>query len=180
MPYLLRTLQQTRIHRSYFVFCFEFVHNSHPPDSSSSMEVRKDDFRVHLITGTFFVCIVAGGTCLCLYIFLPGAQHTSWYPIVGFILVGIPWLFWLLTYCYRCFKTGFQHIQEERKFAKGFNHVAPNAASSSPATTTAQTESQANSSGSERRVHFGAVIVVGEDGDISHGEADDNADSREP
>lgn len=144
------------------------------------MEVRTEDVRVYVITGTFLVCIVAGGTCLCLYIFQRGEQqYPSSYLILGFILVGIPWLFWLLTCCYRCFKP-----------AKGFpTFVAATFSSSSSssttatATATAQTECRGNTTGGGRRVHFGAVIVVGEDSDISqYGEVydDEDQDSGEP
>ena len=93
--------------------------------------------------------------------------------------MGIPWLFWLLTCCYRSFKPCFE---EEPNFAMGFNQVLSNAAvSSRGATATATTKSRGNTTGSVRRVHFGAVIVVGEDSDISgHGEVLGNEGSGEP
>lgn len=173
-----------RIHRSCNVLCFELVRNAHPPDSSASMEERKNDIRVYLITGAFLICIVAGGICLCIYIFHTGAQQKSWYSIVGFILVGVPWLFWILTYCYTCYTTCFLHIDEEQRFTQGFNAFVPNAATPRPAptaTTNAPTESQVNCSCSQRRVHFGGVTVMGEDSESDIGDEDsDDEDNGEP
>uniref|UniRef100_A0A2C9VAF2 Uncharacterized protein n=1 Tax=Manihot esculenta TaxID=3983 RepID=A0A2C9VAF2_MANES len=72
--------------------------------SPSSTEERKGDPRFYLLSAFFFSCIVTGGLFLGLYIFLPPDETQPWYPIPGLILVAIPWIFWFLTYIYRCIR----------------------------------------------------------------------------
>lgn len=48
-----------------------------------------------------FSCILSGGTFLVLYMTQPETPTTSWYPIIGIVLVCLPWFFWLLTVLYR-------------------------------------------------------------------------------
>lgn len=68
------------------------------------MDQRKGDVRAYIVSGIFFSCIVSGGIFLGLYMFLPQTQSSAWYPILGMILVSIPWTFWFFTFLYWCFK----------------------------------------------------------------------------
>lgn len=56
---------------------------------------------VWLITSFLCFSLVAGGICLSLYLIYPPSQNTNWLPLVGVILVAIPWIFWFLTCMYR-------------------------------------------------------------------------------
>lgn len=105
-----------------FPFSFDGLHHNPPPapppketeeaattmyqssPSPSSTEERKGDPRFYLLSAFFFSCIVTGGLFLGLYIFLPPDETQPWYPIPGLILVAIPWIFWFLTYIYRCIR----------------------------------------------------------------------------
>ncbi|KAF9609740.1 hypothetical protein IFM89_018188 [Coptis chinensis] len=49
---------------------------------------------VSIVTGTAFLVIAAI------------KDTPPWYPYAGIALVGIPWLFWLFTYLYRCITRG--------------------------------------------------------------------------
>ena len=53
------------------------------------------------------MCIIAGGGCLLAYLLLPQEQVSSWLPVVGVILVCLPWTFWLLTFIYRIVSRAF-------------------------------------------------------------------------
>ncbi|XP_060217897.1 uncharacterized protein LOC132645131 [Lycium barbarum] len=67
------------------------------------MEERKGDLRVPLISSLFCLCVLTGGVLLVLYLFVP--DHSQpWFPAAGLILVGSPYIFWLLTYFYTCLK----------------------------------------------------------------------------
>ncbi|MCD7450998.1 hypothetical protein HAX54_009266 [Datura stramonium] len=67
------------------------------------MEEREGDLRVPLISSLFCLCVLTGGVLLILYLFVP--DHSQpWFPAAGLILVGSPYIFWLLTYMYTCLK----------------------------------------------------------------------------
>ncbi|KAF3968866.1 hypothetical protein CMV_007288 [Castanea mollissima] len=130
------------------------------------MEARKEDLRIYIISFLFFSCIVCGGVFLSIYLFLPQSQSSSWYPIVGLILVGVPWLFWFLAYLYRCIKP--RHDESEINQG-GCNNDGP----CPPAVSATSDESPLDSpggGGGERRVHFGAVIVLGKEADQGVGQ----------
>lgn len=59
--------------------------------------------RAYVWVITSFLCfsLVAGGICLLIYLFYPPSETTHWLPILGVILVGLPWFFWFLTCMYR-------------------------------------------------------------------------------
>ncbi|XP_068666346.1 uncharacterized protein [Aristolochia californica] len=67
---------------------------------------RAGDVRIWIVTLAFLGCILTGGTFLVMYISLPESPETAWYPVLGMVLVGIPWLFWLVTFLYRVFLKG--------------------------------------------------------------------------
>ncbi|KAK4593652.1 hypothetical protein RGQ29_017670 [Quercus rubra] len=130
--------------------------------SSLSMEARKEDVRIYIISFLFFSCIVCGGVFLSIYLFLPQSQSSAWYPIAGLILVGVPWLFWFLAYLYRCIRPS--HDQSE------INYSRP-----SPPAVSATSEEECpfdspGGGGGERRVHFGAVVVLGKEADQGVGQ----------
>lgn len=62
---------------------------------------------IWLITFLLFISIAVGGGCLILYIIQPDASYSSWLPFAGAALVGLPWLFWVFTCCYRCMSRRF-------------------------------------------------------------------------
>ncbi|CAL9179329.1 unnamed protein product [Musa hybrid cultivar] len=67
-----------------------------PPDDG-----RARNACIWFISCLFFLILLVGGSLLVLYIVLPESQDTVWFPIAGFVLVGIPWLFWITTCIYR-------------------------------------------------------------------------------
>ncbi|KAL3815188.1 hypothetical protein ACJIZ3_016456 [Penstemon smallii] len=64
---------------------------------------RAGDIRVPLISSLFCLFVTTGGIFLVLYVFVPSLSQ-PWYPVVAFVLIGSPWLFWLFTYIYTCMK----------------------------------------------------------------------------
>ncbi|KAM0072143.1 hypothetical protein Hdeb2414_s0001g00033411 [Helianthus debilis subsp. tardiflorus] len=68
------------------------------------MEDERDgDLRVPLISSLFFVLVFTGGIFLTFYVFAPNFSK-PWFPGIALVLIGSPWVFWLLTYLYTCFK----------------------------------------------------------------------------
>ncbi|KAF5451852.1 hypothetical protein F2P56_026915 [Juglans regia] len=131
------------------------------------MEERKGDARVYIISFMFFACIVTGGILLFLYIFVPQADSASWYPIVGMILVGIPWAFWLFTYLYRCIKPS----TDTQLSKQNSSHRSTQPVGGATNTDNSRSlESPLNSpcGGGQRRVHFGAVVVLGNEDNSAH------------
>ncbi|EXB70663.1 hypothetical protein L484_023849 [Morus notabilis] len=145
------------------------------------MDQREGDVRVYIISGFFFSCIVSGGVFLGLYMFLPETLSSAWYPIAGMILVSVPWAFWFFTFLYRCFKPDHPPPQfdSSARFSKGGSSTRdPSTANGSPIAATA-TNAMASESpngespggGSERRVQFGPVVVLGGQGEGHAGAA---------
>ncbi|EPS73087.1 hypothetical protein M569_01671, partial [Genlisea aurea] len=64
---------------------------------------KESDVRVPLAFAVFSISVVAGGVFLVIYIFFPSISR-PWYPILALLLIGLPWIFWLLTYVYTCAK----------------------------------------------------------------------------
>ncbi|KAL6565771.1 hypothetical protein OROHE_004826 [Orobanche hederae] len=65
---------------------------------------RHKDIIVSSIYSLLCLCVSTGGVLLVLYVFFP-ALSQPWQPITALILIGSPWLVWLLTYIYACIKT---------------------------------------------------------------------------
>ncbi|KAG9446034.1 hypothetical protein H6P81_012162 [Aristolochia fimbriata] len=74
--------------------------------SAMEAQSRAGDARIWIVTVSFLGCIMAGGAFLIMYISLPETPETAWYPVLGVALVGIPWLFWLVTFLYRILLKG--------------------------------------------------------------------------
>ncbi|XP_030550669.1 uncharacterized protein LOC115755418 [Rhodamnia argentea] len=135
------------------------------------MAERDGDARVQTVICLFFLCVVTGGVFLCLYIFLPETESNSWFYLAGIVLEAIPWCFWLLGYLYSCFRP-----RPANDPSKGFSArvnstaVAPVPAPvnnpQSPAKDSPHSED--NDDDEQRRVHFGAVIVMGNEEQNGH------------
>ncbi|KAM3204700.1 hypothetical protein P3L10_028110 [Capsicum annuum] len=70
------------------------------------MNEREGDLRVPLISFLLCLCVLIGGIFLFLYLFVPNLSE-PWFPPIALILIGFPWLLWLLTYIYTCIKRCF-------------------------------------------------------------------------
>ncbi|KAL3624568.1 hypothetical protein CASFOL_031236 [Castilleja foliolosa] len=64
---------------------------------------RHRDIIVPTIYSLLCLCVTVGGVFLVLYVFFP-ALSQPWQPIAALILIGSPWLVWLLTFIYSCAK----------------------------------------------------------------------------
>ncbi|KAG4119150.1 hypothetical protein ERO13_D11G061300v2 [Gossypium hirsutum] len=59
------------------------------------------------ISCILFICVLAGGGCLLCYIFVPEFQSSKLLPVLGFIFISTPWVFWILTAVYRLMSRAF-------------------------------------------------------------------------
>ncbi|CAN4110503.1 unnamed protein product [Withania somnifera] len=67
------------------------------------MGERVGDLRVPLISSLFCLCVLTGGVLLVISFFAPAYSQT-WFAPAGLILIGSPYIFWLLTYIYTFLK----------------------------------------------------------------------------
>ncbi|KAK9167315.1 hypothetical protein Scep_002506 [Stephania cephalantha] len=139
------------------------------PDSQAG------DICVWFTSCFFFVAIVTGAIFLVLYISDPVAP--AWFPVAGTVLVGLPWLFWILTFLYRCITTGLRDGSGATE-GGGRPRGGQNANTAPRDSTDSATELRVVSpEGNGRRVRFGAVEVVEEpDEGGSPGQGADNND----
>lgn len=149
------------------------------------MEERKGDARIYIISGFLFLSVVSGGILLGLYMFLPEKYSSNYYAVAGLILVGVPWIFWFLAYVYKCCSPSYDEKRSLKGQVTRSNTASPvtplrNAASPRAKPTSPTEEFRGEESNSGRRVHFGEVIVLGneEKENISNVEICQNA-SRE-
>ncbi|KAK6804204.1 hypothetical protein RDI58_001988 [Solanum bulbocastanum] len=111
------------------------------------MEERVGDLRVPLISSLFCLCVLTGGVLLVLYLFVPDYSQ-PWFAPAGLILVGSPYIFWLLTYIYTCLKHccfGDSSIDDNRQISRRTSRAAT---MGKPGV--ARTDSKANSATSNR------------------------------
>ncbi|XVF14849.1 hypothetical protein REPUB_Repub09cG0096600 [Reevesia pubescens] len=59
------------------------------------------------ISCILFICIAAGGGCLLAYMTIPESESSNLLPILGFTLVCLPWVFWIVTVVYRITSRAF-------------------------------------------------------------------------
>ena len=59
------------------------------------------------ISCILFICIAAGGGCLLAYITVPESQSSILLPALGFTLVCMPWVFWIITAVYKITSRAF-------------------------------------------------------------------------
>ncbi|XP_068344193.1 uncharacterized protein [Pyrus communis] len=138
------------------------------------MEERKGDARVSVISGLFFICIIAGGVLLFLYMLLPEEKSQPWFPPAGMVLVAIPWAFWITTCIYRCFRpAAATHTGDSGHYAKAGSSRAATIPTTSGALTagiaSSATDSPVHSPNGDRRVQFAAVVVMGNEDQGGHG-----------
>ncbi|KAL4332431.1 hypothetical protein GQ457_07G007020 [Hibiscus cannabinus] len=110
------------------------------------------------ISCILFISVTIGAGCLLVYITSPESQSSNLLPILGFILVCMPWIFWIATIIYRITSRAF-----------GFRMVAGNL--------------YGNSSSTSKSVDDGSVggggITVG-DKDIDGAEIIDGSAKSQP
>ncbi|KAK6782034.1 hypothetical protein RDI58_019830 [Solanum bulbocastanum] len=129
------------------------------------MEDRDGDFRVSLISTIFCICVVIGGVFLVIYLTLPKFSQ-SWFLLLALILVGSPWLFWLLTYMYTCIKRCYCNIhnpqisQDTSRPSTMSNLGIPRNVSTRNSTCCCHH----NSNYDEKHVKFDCVVEVDESG----------------
>ncbi|XP_071699699.1 uncharacterized protein [Rutidosis leptorrhynchoides] len=133
-------------------------------------DARDGDLRVPLISSLFFVLVLAGGIFLTFYVFAPSISQ-PWFPVIALILIGSPWVFWLLTYLYTCFKGcggGLPYAYDHQASRRGV-HSHP----LTPRRSRSMSMSRSNDGSPKapespnvgsRHVHFGEVVVVESDG----------------
>ncbi|GAB4835565.1 hypothetical protein Ancab_000474 [Ancistrocladus abbreviatus] len=145
------------------------------------VEQRAGNCYIWVISVFLFLCIVAGGTFLALYLTDPGSASVHWYPIAGVILVGLPWFFWLLTCSYRLISRacGFRMVCWGANFDGPGGSVdgggtlgrgvsiggAGGSAGNGMQSEKGAAEAGGNSTDSgdgARRVHFGGAMAVAE------------------
>ncbi|XWS41288.1 hypothetical protein CRYUN_Cryun17cG0068200 [Craigia yunnanensis] len=56
---------------------------------------------IWIISCILFICIAVGGGCLLAYMTMPESQSWNLLAILGFTLVCMPWIFWIITVVYR-------------------------------------------------------------------------------
>lgn len=131
-------------------------------------EKREGDARVPVIICLFFICILAGGALLSLYIFLPETESSEWYYLTGIVLEAIPWIFWLFAYLYTCFKpregSGGSGISPK---GGGGGWKPPSSRTNSGAAAGLTSPVGSPACNAPRHVHFGEVVVVGNNEDGS-------------
>ncbi|KAE8735807.1 Glucose-inhibited division family A protein isoform 1 [Hibiscus syriacus] len=88
------------------------------------------------ISGILFVCVAIGAGCLLVYMTSPRSPSSDFLPILGFFLVCMPWLFWIITIVYRIMSRAF-----------GFRMVAGNLYGNSSTTTKSAGNGSTGSSG---------------------------------
>ncbi|KAI3974384.1 hypothetical protein MKX01_031053 [Papaver californicum] len=152
-------------------------------------EKKQGDARIYLVSCVLFFCIVAGGVFLALYIHLPESESSAWYPAAGMILVGIPWIFWLLTLIYSCLKKlVLGSINSDKNNNNNNNNkVAPvvsngNGGRTSGASTFTRSSTESNpgaGNGGAGHVRFGGATVVGDEEDDNHDDGVDSVDDND-
>ncbi|GER57376.1 prothymosin alpha-related family protein [Striga asiatica] len=95
---------------------------------------RRRDVIIPTTYALLCLCVTAGGVLLALHVFFP-ALSQPWHLIAALILIGSPWLVWLLAYVYACAKACFS-----RAAAGGDRQIPSRQATRSASTSSAATE----------------------------------------
>lgn len=133
-------------------------------------EGRERDFRVPIISCSFFLSSLTGGILLtCWLLDVKGSQ--PWFPIFSLVLIGLPWIFWFLTYIYAFIKPCFR---QDNAGGGIHNRAKPAANSARNVSFTFPCDQTVNSPTGKRQVKFGAVVVMG--GDRGSGGQSGNSD----
>ncbi|XP_022744964.1 uncharacterized protein LOC111295648 [Durio zibethinus] len=130
-------------------------------------EREQGDARIYIVSTLLFACVVAGGAFLCLYMFRPEPESEPWYPVVGIILIGIPWIFWIGTYIYRCCahcccqSNGGNVNRVQSSLTKTQSYASAGPVTRSMHSSENEDSPLRSPSGDHRRVHFEQVAVMG-------------------
>ncbi|XP_052192798.1 uncharacterized protein LOC127801591 [Diospyros lotus] len=108
-----------------------------------------------IISLMIFLSCITGGTLLVLWV-LDLESSRPWFPVLALLLIGFPWIFWLLTCCYTFFKARIR-ARYRCSRAATLQRSHSQATSKSP---TSPVDSPVASTEGKRRVHFGAVVVM--------------------
>lgn len=108
-----------------------------------------------------------------LYVLHSESHSTSWYPIAGVILVGIPRASLLSIYLYACFKCS----NSIKHFAKinSVNHATATFRETSPEAPPRREGNRGGDVGGGRHVHFEKVVVMGSRGGDEDVEDDEDS-----
>ncbi|PIA47553.1 hypothetical protein AQUCO_01400297v1 [Aquilegia coerulea] len=113
------------------------------------------------VLSCLFLCIIIAG---CVYLILYIAvEPRADYAILGLALIATPWVFWFLTFLYRCcFKPVISAVGGGGILARGGGVPLATTAGASAATSrrgAVDSDSMVENSGA-RRVRFGDAVVV--------------------
>ncbi|XP_010930848.1 uncharacterized protein [Elaeis guineensis] len=126
-------------------------------------EARPGRKRFWFISCLLFIVLLIGGSFLVLYITHPADDIPFWFPIAGMILVGIPWLFWIMTCIYRSIAVRSDDVERPPIRAAAVAPAGGGATATNVATNSMFTDASVDSPGGARRVRFGHATVMGSD-----------------
>lgn len=134
---------------------------------------------VWVVVALLFLCLLAGGGCLVLYLILPPAEAPQWLAAAALGLIALPWAFWIVTCAYRCCCSSDAAAPapafEERQASSRTSAVAPLPSSKNLKSALAGGAGSASArrgegsglspttSSATRRVRFGEATVLGEE-----------------
>lgn len=144
-------------------------------------EPREGDCRVPLISSLLCIFVGAGGILLFIYVFRPSVSK-PWFPVASFLLIGSPWIFWVLTYTYTCIKacvrhrrlydhqissfharsTTSSHNNNNKNNKNAKNHESSSAVNNDPSSRSGNGDGDDDG----KHVHFGGVVVMDQ---LGHG-----------
>lgn len=138
---------------------------------------RSGDGRIWAVTCVFLLCIVGGGALLAVYIMPPAEGVDAYrYAVAGMVLVAIPWLFWLLTFLYRCSCKASRRASAMQNSGRAAVAAAVSTPVVGAGTTTVAMPAEALDQSvwcGERRVRFGGPTVFDDVGERrQHGQGD--------
>ncbi|KAL3356240.1 hypothetical protein AABB24_017095 [Solanum stoloniferum] len=119
------------------------------------MNEREGDLRVPLISFLLCLCVLIGGIFLFLYLFVPNLSE-PWFPPIALILIGFPWLLWLLTYIYtcikRCFGVSSNNMDSNRQISRRTSTMANSRMARNASTTNGSNNNNVNVNGKQAQL----------------------------
>lgn len=122
------------------------------------MNEREGDLRVPLISFLLCLCVLIGGIFLFLYLFVPNLSE-PWFPPIALILIGFPWLLWLLTYIYTCIKRCFGVSSNNMEANRQISRRASTMANSRMARNASTSNGSNNNNVNGKQAQFGAASL---------------------
>ncbi|XP_039165294.1 uncharacterized protein LOC120291675 [Eucalyptus grandis] len=137
------------------------------------MGERDGDARVLIVISLFFACVVVGGVFLSLYTFRPKTESPSWLYPAGIVLEAIPLCFWLLGYLRLCLLCSYHWFRPSPEgFTAGVNSIVEAPEPALPENPQLPVNDSPhggdNDDDEQRHVHFGPVIVMGNEEQNGH------------